>query len=207
MIPNLKYEVEHVANQYPLAWQYCHKEGHPARWDFNILLGRYLKTKHDGPNNYGMNAKRGNYTDPSMDVIFVKERNESGQLISESLFDVVFSAGSSNQAAVWNLIPDDPTVGKGYIDPFSINTYFKYDNSTPIPPSPLPPKYPYPDENTWWKDFEIQFKSLYAKYGQSYPNDGAFRWHSRTAYDIASGMEPEAAKKKHYDECEVVLKG
>jgi len=77
----------------------------------------------------------------------------------------------------------------------------------PIPPNP-PMTQPYPDENTWWKDFENEVGQFYAAKGKIYPdpNDRAsLRWHGRTAYDIGIGMEKELSKKKHLAELKVEL--
>ena len=75
----------------------------------------------------------------------------------------------------------------------------------PLPPMPIQP---YPDENTWWKQFENDVKQLYAAKGRIYPdpNDQAsLRWHGRTAYDIGAGMEKEKSKEKHLKELKQAL--
>ncbi len=64
--------------------------------------------------------------------------------------------------------------------------------------------YPYPDEQTWWVEFEKQVAALYAQAGQGI-NWEAFRWSSRTAYDIAAGLSPDQSAAKHLGELKVEL--
>ncbi len=66
---------------------------------------------------------------------------------------------------------------------------------------------PYPDEQTWWPEvFDPACASRYAQVGLPYPDGpGAFRWASRTAYDIAAGMTKEASLVKHMRELDVAL--
>ncbi len=66
---------------------------------------------------------------------------------------------------------------------------------------------PYPDENSWWPDvFDVEVGSRYATAGILYPDGAAaFRWASRTAYDIAAGMTKEQSLAKHLTELEAEL--
>lgn len=66
---------------------------------------------------------------------------------------------------------------------------------------------PYPDETPqigWWDSvFTPEVRQRYERAGSVYPdNDRAFRWASRTAYDIAAGMTKEASLAKHLKELE-----
>src|SRR5207247_2291612 len=63
---------------------------------------------------------------------------------------------------------------------------------------------PYPDENTWWLDFEVAVSNLYQEAGQEL-NWSAFRWSARTAYDIAAGMSADQSKEKHLVELQAAL--
>lgn len=68
--------------------------------------------------------------------------------------------------------------------------------------------YPYPDEPTWWAEFEADVTALYVEVGRPYPDPGdveALRWHARTAYDIGAGMEPDTSKRKHLRELRETL--
>jgi hypothetical protein len=69
---------------------------------------------------------------------------------------------------------------------------------------------PYPDETPvtgWWPAvFDVEVAARYAIVGRTYPDDAAaFRWASRTAYDIAAGMTKEASLAKHLKELEAEL--
>ena len=60
-----------TAEQYPRAWSKCHHESDPERLDFIMLFARaacysaIINKTHLA----GMNGKRGNAYDPSMDVL------------------------------------------------------------------------------------------------------------------------------------------
>lgn len=73
----------------------------------------------------------------------------------------------------------------------------------PIAP-PATGAQPYPDEPTWWHQFEQEEAACYAQAGQALDWE-AFRWSARTAYDIAAGLEKEAAKAKHFAEMRAEL--
>jgi len=82
------------------------------------------------------------------------------------------------------------------------------DSSIIIPLPPIPGDNMYPDENTWWKNFEDEVKQLYNVKGRIYPdpNDQAsLRWHGRTGYDIGAGMDKEKSKQKHLAELRQAL--
>ena len=66
---------------------------------------------------------------------------------------------------------------------------------------------PYPDEQTWWTEvFDEECRKRYAQAGLTYPDGpSAFRWASRTAYDIAAGMTKEASLAKHMRELDQAL--
>lgn len=61
---------------------------------------------------------------------------------------------------------------------------------------------PYPDEPTYWKDFEEKTAALYKKAGVDIPPQvfEAGRHMARTAYDLAIKMSPEESKEKHLNE-------
>lgn len=74
-------------------------------------------------------------------------------------------------------------------------------------PEPPPTGQPYPDEQTWWPQvFDVEVSKRYALKGITYPDNArAFRWASRTAYDIADGMTKENSLAKHLKELEQEL--
>ncbi len=69
--------------------------------------------------------------------------------------------------------------------------------SIPDPQPGEPMLQPYPDEPTWWKQYEDKVVGLYKAAGRDTLDPAAFRWFSRPAWDIAAGMTKEAAEEKH----------
>jgi len=62
----------------------------------------------------------------------------------------------------------------------------------------------YPDEATWWAALFEEIERLYAL--ANHPHDiGTFKWSTRTAYDIGTGMDKEKAKAKHLAELRTAL--
>lgn len=110
--------VKSILNQtkdrYPEAFKKCHKIGDPAAWDF-IILGCRELNKMDS--SVGMNGKRGNVNDPSMDAIY-----NDGRIV-----DVVERAGSDSANIYYNDVTD---AGPGaFVDPFAWKVHGNY--STP----------------------------------------------------------------------------
>ena len=72
----------------------------------------------------------------------------------------------------------------------------------PDPPGGLQP---YPDENSYWNDFTAAVNGLYDRAVVA-PDDGRFKWSTRTAWDIAGlGLTSEASRAKHLHELTVAL--
>lgn len=63
----------------------------------------------------------------------------------------------------------------------------------------------YPDEQTFWPDFEAQVAAIYAEAGQPFPDAAAFRWFTRTAYDLAGPLTPAVSREKHLNELRAAL--
>lgn len=76
-----------------------------------------------------------------------------------------------------------------------------YNSGGIIPPVEIELN-PYPDEPTYWKDFETEVAALYKKAGIDLPAQvfEAGRHQGRTAYDLAVKMSPEESKEKHLNE-------
>lgn len=64
-------------------------------------------------------------------------------------------------------------------------------------PAPSPAQQPYPSEPGYWNNFTAEVKKRYPG-GQL--NDEAFRWFTRTAYDIGAGMDRDESAAKHLKE-------
>jgi hypothetical protein len=77
--------------------------------------------------------------------------------------------------------------------------------------------HPYPDEQTWWADYEHDVADTYISAGrQIHPDPDAskddvaelmsrFRWWSRPGYSIGTGMVAHEARTRHLRELEVEL--
>jgi hypothetical protein len=62
----------------------------------------------------------------------------------------------------------------------------------------------YPDEATWWTALFEEIDRLYGM--ANHPHDlGTFKWSTRTAYDIGTGMDKDKAKAKHLAELREAL--
>lgn len=66
---------------------------------------------------------------------------------------------------------------------------------------------PYPDENTYWKDFEKKVSDLYKAKGKTVSPEAmqVGRHFARTAYDLAVKMSPAESAAKHLKEVEELL--
>jgi hypothetical protein len=74
---------------------------------------------------------------------------------------------------------------------------------TPPPASPAVTQ-SYPDEATWWTALFEEIDRLYGL--ANHQRDlGTFKWSTRTAYDIGTGMDKEKAKAKHLAELRAAL--
>ncbi len=84
-------------------------------------------------------------------------------------------------------------------------TYLLSGGTVPVPPTE--PVQPYPDERTWWPQvFDVEVAKRYTQAGKVYPDGpAAFRWASRTSYDIRAGLTKEESLAKHLKELEQEL--
>jgi hypothetical protein len=146
----------------------------------------------------GYGTKRASPTRPiSKDSL---ARNAGDTLLS---WDLLIGAGTGQPRLI-----DDPDSKDITGQVFVRVTPTNHVAGAPPPPDPPTeppgPTQPYPAEETWWKAFEAEQAALYATAGQSV-NWAAFRWSSRTGYDIGAGMEKDAAKAKHLAELRAEL--
>ena len=130
---------------------------------------------------------------PSKDA--VAQRQPDGKLLGWDLFNGATREPHANPSSI-------DISGQVFIDVSPgvdhLGAVFADLPSEPPPPPPPPPpsagKYPYPDELTWWAQFEREQAALYVRAGRA---QGPSFWSARAAYDIGTGMEPEKAKAKH----------
>lgn len=132
MTPNCRLIVEALARDYPREFADCHRPELGARaWDFIRRVAWVLHTTVDV--RFGLNGKRGNVADPSMDA--VSFRNPSSAAGGVEIIDVVAGAGGQNARAAWIDVTqatiDAGTTG-AYIEPQPVST------PPPVRPGPAP---------------------------------------------------------------------
>lgn len=201
-IPNYKSTIERLAVEYPTEWKNAHT-GNAHTEDFIRIAAKEINALEP---LIGLNGKRGNPNDISDDALCYLGEGADYVEVEEgvmeaSVIDVIGGAGGPNPVPTWNVVSDPSNpIKTAWVDP---------DDSGEIPePGPTPePVQPYPDEQTWWPQvFDVEVGARYAKVGRTYPdNAGAFRWASRTAYDIRDGLTKEESLAKHLVELEQEL--
>lgn len=200
-VPNYINVVTQCKNEFPTEWANAHT-GNANTDDFIKIVAARI---HAMDPRVGNNGKRGNLTDISDDALcFFGEGadhviNSAGTRFPASVIDVIGGAGGPNPQPAWNVVSDpNAPIKTGFVEP----------GSTPSEPVPVPtPGQPYPDEQTWWPQvFDVEVSRRYAAKGLAYPDNAkAFRWASRTSYDIADGLTKEASLSKHLKELEQEL--
>jgi len=116
-------------------------------------------------------------------------------------YDVLLNQGQPDQRIAVTPVPIEllgqvyiPVVAKDHLGP------------APKPEPPPKPAPAYPDEQTFWKNFETRVTLAYADAGRVFPdNSAAFRVFSRCGFDIGAGMAPNAAADKHIGELRKAL--
>lgn len=190
MIPNYLEDVKAAKVKYADAWTHAHVAGDPRRHDWIRLFAKDLHAKDV---HVGLNGKRGNPLDLSMDAInLLCDEDESDGRTPEGfpcvVVDVIGSAGIPSQFPVWNVL-DTLIEGSGaWVDP----------TATPPIPQPPPPAFPYPDEGTAVLAFQQRVKKAYNDVGRIFPdpNDSdAYRHFARYGYSCSKMPEPDAANK------------
>jgi len=196
VIPDYKADVEAAAKRYPEAFSHAHVDGDPRRWDFIRLLAFDLYAKDK---NIGLNGKRGNPNDLSMDALNYLDQIDGPGRTPEGLrcwvVDVIGGAGGPNPVPQWG-VQHDPVASSGaWVKPGTA--------PGPVPiPVPPPVGFPYPDENTTVKAYQDRVRKAYNDAGRPFPdpNDSdAFRWFSRYGFDCKTQPEPDVANKQIAD--------
>jgi hypothetical protein len=118
-------------------------------------------------------------------------------------YDVIISQGRPDQHLAVNPEPLDLT-GQVYISVTAKDHLGPAPKPEPtVPPKPAPA---YPDEQTFWTNFESRVTLAYADAGRVFPDHSAgFRVFSRCGFDIGVGMAPNAAADKHIGELRKAL--
>jgi hypothetical protein len=193
VIPNYKKEVEDAKARYADAWSHAHVAGDPRRWDWIKLFAADLHAKDP---RVGLNGKRGNSNDLSMDAInFLCDASDSAGRTPEGLpcavVDCIASAGIPSQSPAWTPFTTLVEGSGAWVKPGTV--------TPPQPqPEPQPPSFPYPDENTAGKAFQVRVKQAYTDANRPFPDPNdqdAFRHFMRYGYSARAMPEPEAADK------------
>lgn len=194
MIPNYLEEVKAAKAKYPEAWSHAHVTGDPRRWDFIRLLAADL---HAIDPKVGLNGKRGNPDDLSMDAInYLCEKEDSAGRTPDgtpcAVVDVIASAGIPSQSPAWSPYITELEGSGAWVDP----------GDSPVPPPPPEPcVYPdYPGDEPFDELGEALFND-YEK-AEHAPDKGMSRWFGRTEYDWLVGICPTLGESivKHQGE-------
>ena len=186
MIPNYISYVEDAKKNYPEAWKHAHVAGDPRRWDFIRLLAADI---HAVDLSVGLNGKRGNPNDLSMDALNILcDKSDSDGRTPDGepcvVVDVIGGAGGPNPTPVWNVYDTEVEGSGAWVDP----------GESPEPPQPpTPPTPTYPSYESMGGDeggkkvtrlMEADYKTA-EKPGLD-GDSGAWQW--RTAFDFLTGI-------------------
>lgn len=190
--------LEAVKRDYPRAWQHCHHEGDPERYDYIILAGRKLYPQGGG--TVGCNWKRANVGDLSMDGLTV-ESPSNGRYYFD---DVISGAGGSNPSISYqhpyhseaNLLRDAQGnyAPQGFANPMELKTHFDYGiaggwsgGGIPVEPPVTPPTTPpakvrtYPGDQAL-RDVENNFRADRKEANQPEWDQDAICWTHRPMF-------------------------
>lgn len=125
-----------------------------------------------------------------------------------NVVDLVNGAGAPG-ASIGGAVKERRSSNK-WVKPLQLTTAeldYLLAGGQPIPSHPPEVVQPYPDELSWWpKVFDVEVAKRYQQAGKVYPDGpAAFRWASRTAYDIRGGLTKEESLAKHLKELEQEL--
>lgn len=159
--PNCYDVIAKLAKQYPQEFADCHRpELGDRAWRFIEIAAWVLKTKVDP--RFGMNGKRGNVNDRSMDAVsFLNPASPAGGV---EVYDVVARAGAANASPAW-IDQTMATVNAGtigaYVEPWPVR-----ESNVPPPPPPPPDPEPEPDEPFQCETCEVVKAQLAALHEQ-----------------------------------------
>lgn len=131
--PNRKSVVERVSAEDPARFRAAHREGDPRRYDWIKAVAWAL---HQEDARWGLNGKRGNPDDLSMDVVTFRVGPTDRHV---EAFDICGACGGGNPSVVWNDITDYQTIGQP-----GTAVYVKPEPVGPVVPDPTPEPEPPP---------------------------------------------------------------
>lgn len=202
-VPNLLHIVIQTKDQHPQAWKDAHT-GNAHTDDFILLCAAAC---HQEDVRIGNNGKRGDPSDISDDALnFMGEGADFDPTRGNmpcTVIDVIGSAGTPQAFPQWAIVTNPAApVGAAWVQPDT--------QVIPEPPHvcpPVPPTFPYPDENGAGRIYQSRVKAAYAEAGRTYPdpNDpNGYFWTQRYGYSCRSMPEPDAADK-HIKELRAAL--
>lgn len=199
-VPNLLNVVNLIKAKHPEAWRTAHTGGSHSEDFINLLASEC----HRIDPRFGLNGKRGNPLDLSDDALCFKgegaDFDPTAGGAPRTVIDVIGAAGSPSAFPTWAVVtnPASP-VGAAWVQPRPVVVV-----PDPVPPHvcppcpPPPPTFPYPDEQTIGKAFQLRVRQAYRDAGRDFPDPNdmdAFRHFVRYGYSCRSMPEAEAAEK------------
>lgn len=179
MIPNYLEDVKAAAVKYADAFKHCHVEGDPRRHEFIKLLAKDLNAKDA---QIGLNGKRGNPNDLSMDALnYIGEgAGSTPNGVACSVIDCVSGAGGANPQPVWNVFTTPVEASGAWVDP---------DGVSVAPPAPVPvmPSYEELGGDEGAKKITRMIEADYKRAGRPGLDGDCGGWLRRTDYDVLSG--------------------
>lgn len=200
-IPNKRSVVEQLARDNPNTFACAHTEAACTANFVKLVACKLNPEPSEG--KWGLNGKRGNPNDLSLDVIDYRgEGNGTDPTDGNkpvAIIDIIVGAGGATPSVGWNVIAE-PGPG-AWIRPRCKGDV--WDAAEPTPP-PVVIKPPYPGDPHGTAIGEALFADYLAA-GQP-ANTGMGVWFWRTAWDAAvEGLTTEASIKKHRNEWRAIL--
>jgi hypothetical protein len=197
-VPNHLATVQQLAKDNPNTFNCAHTADVSCNANFVKLVACKLNPE---PSNglFGLNGKRGNPNDLSLDVVDYKGEGHGTDPTDGNkpveIIDIIQGAGGPNATPVWNVI-ENPGPG-AWIKPRCKGDVWDTTAAPPTPPVSTKPPYPGDVYGTLIGDALFQD---YATAKQP-PNPGMGVWFWRTSWDAAiEGLTTEASIKKHRNE-------
>jgi hypothetical protein len=207
-VPNYVETVIRLAREYPQEWAEAHRGGPNTE----AFAKRVAWTLHQMDSRIGLCGQRG---DPNVlgDDSLVY-RGEGAQWDPTdgnrpvAVIDFIVGAGGDNPQPGWGTFPNFPHAA-AWVKPLPVGDGWVTPKPPAVKPCPDPkahePVPPYPDENTFWRAYELAVVGAYAAKGREIDSQ-SFRWFTRVAYDlVAKRMPPDEAAAAHLAELKRAL--
>lgn len=134
--PNRKDVVQAVSDADPARFACAHQEGRSCKTDWIKAVAWAL---HQTDSRWGLNGKRGNPNDISMDVVTFRIGPTDRHV---QAFDICGACGGGNPSVVWNDITNFSTIGQPgtaiWVQPTAVGGAAGGGGGTPLPAPPAP---------------------------------------------------------------------